>query len=159
MGRPSAGVAGIRPRPEDYLVALVVVDPEAKFLVATENGLGKRTAFDEYRTQGRGGKGIITMKVTEKTGKVVGALAVDEEDELMLMTTGGQSVRIRAAEVRETGRNAQGVKLVTLKKGELLQDIARVVSDDDEEGGEENDSGAPDSPEIEEPKDPTGEEE
>jgi len=159
MGRPSAGVAGIRPRPEDKLVALVVVDPEAKFLVASENGLGKRTAFEEYMTKGRGGKGMKTMNVTEKTGKVISALAVEESDELMLMTTGGQSVRIRAAEVRETGRAAQGVKLVTLKKGELLQDIARVVSDDEEEGGEENDSEAPDSPEIEEPKDPTGEEE
>ena len=78
----------------------------------------------------------------------------------MLMTTGGQSVRIRAAEVRETGRAAQGVKLVTLKKGELLQDIARVVSDDEEEGeGAETDSKTPDSPEIEETKDPAGEEE
>ena len=75
---------------------------------------------------------------------------VYEDDELMLMTTGGQSVRIRAAEVRETGRAAQGVKLVTLNKGELLQDIARVVSDDEENGS---------ANESEEPKDPTGEEE
>ena len=102
-------------------------------------GIGKRTPFDDYRVQSRGGKGIITMKVTEKTGEVVGALAVPEDDELMLMTTGGQSVRIRATEVRETGRNTQGVKLLTLADGELLQDIARVIPDDEEDGGDGED--------------------
>ena len=145
MGRPSAGVAGIRPRPEDKLVGLVVVDPEAKFLVASENGLGKRTAFEEYMTKGRGGKGMKTMNVTEKTGKVIGALAVKEEDELMLITTGGQSVRIKCDEVRETGRAAQGVKLVTLKQGELLQDIARVVSDEEDEPNAEDSEPAEES--------------
>ena len=86
---------------------------------------------------------MITMKCTEKTGRVVGAAAVEEEDELMLMTNGGQSIRIRVSEVRECGRNTQGVKLVTLSKGERLQAVARVMPDDetgndesDEEGGE-----------------------
>ena len=121
-------------------MGLALVNDEARLLVASENGIGKRTAFGDYRVQSRGGKGIITMKVTEKTGNVVGAVAVEEEDELMLMTTGGQSVRIRVAEVRETGRNAQGVKLVTLKKGENLQDIACVVPDAEEsEDMEESD--------------------
>ncbi len=95
--------------------------------------------------QSRGGKGIITMKVTGKTGKVVGAVAVEEEDELMLMTTGGQSIRIRVAEVRETGRNAQGVKLVALRGDEKLQDIAKVVSGEEET----EEAGAP-APEGEE---------
>ena len=78
------------------------------------------------------------MKVTEKTGHVVGAVAVEEDDELMLMTTGGQSIRIRCSEVRQTGRNAQGVRLVTLRGEEHLQDIARVLSGegDEEEAGE-----------------------
>ena len=132
MGRTAAGVAGIKPGQDDYLVGLALVNDEARLLVASENGIGKRTPFDDYRKQTRGGKGIITMKVTEKTGNVVRAVAVEEDDELMLMTTGGQSVRIRVTEVRETGRNAQGVKLVTLGKGEHLQDIARVVPDAEE---------------------------
>ena len=84
------------------------------------------------------------MKVTGKTGQVVGAVAVEEDDELMLMTTGGQSIRIRCSEVRETGRNAQGVKLVTLRGNEKLQDIAKVVAgDDDEEESEDSGEAAP----------------
>ena len=95
-------------------------------LVASENGLGKRTAFSSYRSLRRGGMGVKTLNVTDKTGKVVNAVAVTEQDELMLMTSSGQSIRIRAAEVRETGRNAQGVRLINLREGEALQDIARV---------------------------------
>ncbi|MEM9478565.1 MAG: DNA gyrase subunit A [Verrucomicrobiota bacterium] len=139
MGRNSKGVAGIRPRENDHCVALVIVDNEAQLLVASANGLGKRTAFEEYPTKGRGGKGMITMKVTDKTGPVVGALAVKEEDEMMLMTSGGQSVRTRVEEIRSTGRAAQGVKLIGLREGELLQDVAKVISDDvvEEEEAEE----------------------
>ncbi len=139
MGRPSAGVAGIKPREGDFLVALALAgDTNAQLLVASEKGLGKRTPFEEYPTKGRGGKGLITMKVTEKTGAVVGALAVTDEDELMLMTDAGQSVRIRCADVSVIGRNTQGVKLMNLKGEEKIQDIARVVSDDLED--EEEDS-------------------
>ncbi|MEM7145751.1 MAG: DNA gyrase subunit A [Verrucomicrobiota bacterium] len=147
MGRPSAGVAGIRPRPEDYVVALVVADDAASLLIASENGLGKRTPGAEYPTKGRGGKGVITMKVTEKTGTVVGGLMVEDGDEVMLMTSEGQSVRIRVSDVRPTGRNTQGVRLMNLAEGESIQDIARVVKDDavgdeeevgDDEDGEES---------------------
>ncbi|MGB2011202.1 MAG: DNA gyrase subunit A [Akkermansiaceae bacterium] len=138
MGRPSAGVAGVKPREGDFLVSLAIVSPDAKLLVASENGLGKRTAYEEYMSKGRGGKGMKTMNVTEKTGQVVGAISVTEEDELMLMTTDGQSIRIRCSDVRETGRAAQGVKLVTLKNGEKLQDIARVMPDDEEDDAEES---------------------
>jgi DNA gyrase subunit A len=150
MGRTSAGVAGIRPRAEDFLVALVVVDETAQLLVASENGLGKRTNFGEYRTKGRGGKGMITMKVTEKTGAVVNALAVTDEDELMLMTNSGQSVRIPVAEIRETGRSAQGVRLMNLNEGEKLQDLARVPKEDDvEEVEEPGDDDTPANPDPE----------
>lgn len=147
MGRNAAGVAGIKPVGGDVLVGLALVSDQSTLLVASENGIGKRTSFAEYRSQSRGGKGIITMKVTEKTGAVVGAVAVEEEDELMLMTTGGQSIRIRCSEIRETGRNAQGVKLVTLRGEERLQDIAKVVSGEDPEeaGGEEDNTAADDS--------------
>jgi DNA gyrase subunit A len=144
MGRTAAGVAGIKPVGNDVLVGLALVSDQSTLLVASENGIGKRTSFGEYRSQTRGGKGIITMKVTGKTGQVVGAVAVEEDDELMLMTTGGQSIRIRCSEVRETGRNAQGVKLVTLRGNEKLQDIAKVVAgDDDEEESEDSGEDAP----------------
>lgn len=144
MGRTAAGVAGIKPVGNDVLVGLALVSDQSTLLVASENGIGKRTSFGEYRSQTRGGKGIITMKVTGKTGQVVGAVAVEEDDELMLMTTGGQSIRIRCSEVRETGRNAQGVKLVTLRGNEKLQDIAKVVAgDDDEEESEDSGEAAP----------------
>ena len=144
MGRTAAGVAGIKPVGNDVLVGLALVSDQSTLLVASENGIGKRTSFGEYRSQTRGGKGIITMKVTGKTGQVVGAVAVEEDDELMLMTTGGQSIRIRCSEVRETGRNAQGVKLVTLRGNEKLPDIAKVVAgDDDEEESEDSGEAAP----------------
>ncbi len=101
-------------------------------LVAGENGIGKRTGFDEYRIQSRGGKGIITMKTGDRTGQVVGALTVHDHDEVMLITTGGQMVRIRVSEIREAGRNTMGVKLINLFENEKLQDIAPVVSQEEE---------------------------
>jgi DNA gyrase subunit A len=109
------------------------VEEGATLLVASENGIGKRSQFDEYRIQSRGGKGIITMKTTEKTGLVVEALVVREQYDVMLMTTSGQSVRIPVRQIREAGRNTQGVKLISLKEGELLQDIAIVIADGDAE--------------------------
>ena len=131
MGRNSAGVRGIKPREGDFVVGLAVVNDDARLLVASENGIGKRTPFGDYMAKNRGGVGMITMKCTEKTGQVIGATSVEEEDELMLMTDGGQSIRIRVSDVRECGRNTQGVKLVTLTKGEKLQAIARVMPDDE----------------------------
>ncbi|HEY2123543.1 MAG TPA: DNA gyrase C-terminal beta-propeller domain-containing protein [Chthoniobacterales bacterium] len=140
MGRNAVGVLGIRLEQGDEVVAIAKVISDAQLLVAGSNGIGKRTGFDEYRIQSRGGKGIITMKTGERTGDVVGALTVHDFDELMLITTGGQMVRIRVNEVREAGRNTMGVKLMDLREGETLQDIAPVVSQDegDEEGVDEN---------------------
>jgi len=128
QGRNTVGVWGIRPEKGDHVVALAIVSPAAMLLVAGENGIGKRTPFDDYRKQSRGGKGIITMKTGDKTGHVVGALTVTDNDELMLITTKGQMVRTPVKEIRETGRNAMGVKLLTLREGEKLQAIAPVVS-------------------------------
>ncbi len=144
MGRPAAGVRGITLSSDDAVVALAVVVPDATLLVAGENGIGKRTGFDEYRIQSRGGKGIITMKKTEKTGSVVGALTVQDHDEIMLITSGGQMVRIAVSDVRETGRNAQGVKLIDLDEGDQLQGIARVIDEGAEPNGAEatDESGA-----------------
>ena len=133
QGRNTVGVWGIRPEKNDHVVASAIVNPTAMLLVAGENGIGKRTPFDDYRKQSRGGKGIITMKTGDKTGNVVGALTVTDADELMLITTKGQLVRTRVKEIRETGRNAMGVKLLTLREGEKLQAIAPVVSQAEEE--------------------------
>ena len=133
QGRNTVGVWGIRPEKNDHVVASAIVNPTAMLLVAGEHGIGKRTPFDDYRKQSRGGKGIITMKTGDKTGNVVGALTVTDADELMLITTKGQLVRTRVKEIRETGRNAMGVKLLTLREGEKLQAIAPVVSEAEEE--------------------------
>ena len=133
QGRNTVGVWGIRPEKDDHVVATAIVDPNAMLLVAGENGIGKRTPFDDYRRQSRGGKGIITMKTGEKTGDVVGALTVRESDEMMLITNKGQMVRTRVKEIRETGRNTMGVKLMDLRNGEKLQAIAPVVSQAEEE--------------------------
>ena len=133
MGRNAVGVWGIRPVEGDEVVGIAKVVPDAMLLVAGSNGIGKRTGFDAYRRQSRGGKGIITMKTSDRTGDVIGALTVHESDEVMLITTGGQMVRIRVSEIREAGRNTMGVKLINLIEGEKLQDIAPVVSQDEME--------------------------
>jgi DNA gyrase subunit A len=143
MGRPAAGVRGINLEKNDAVVALAVVVRDATLLVAGQNGIGKRTPFDMvledgtvepvYRLQSRGGKGIITMKANEKTGAVVGALTVRDADEIMLITTGGQMVRIFVKDIREAGRNTQGVKLINLSEGDKLQAIAPVISEQQED--------------------------
>jgi DNA gyrase subunit A len=133
QGRNTVGVWGIRPEKKDHVVAIAIVDANSMLLVAGENGIGKRTPFDDYRRQSRGGKGIITMKTGEKTGDVVGALTVTDNDELMLITTKGQMVRTRVKEIRVVGRNTMGVKLMDLRGVEKLQAIAPVVSQAEEE--------------------------
>jgi DNA gyrase subunit A len=138
QGRDTVGVWGIRPDVDDYVVAAALVNKDSMLLVAGENGIGKRTPFDDasgpiYRIQSRGGKGVITMKTTDKTGGVAGALTVREADEIMLITNKGKMVRTKVAGIRETGRNAQGVILINMRENELLQAIAPVVSNDDDE--------------------------
>ena len=145
MGRAAAGVKGITLEPTDNVVALAVVVLDASLLVAGDNGIGKRTDFEEYlvqsesgpRRQSRGGKGRITMKVTERTGGVVGALTVRDADEIMLITAGGQMVRTFVKDIREAGRNTQGVKLINLAEGDKLQAIAPVISEQQEEAAAE----------------------
>ena len=142
MGRSAAGVRGIKLGKDDHVVALAIVSNDATLLVAGENGIGKRTVFDNYRVQSRGGKGIKTMKITNKTGKVVGGLTVHEGDEIMLITVGGQMVRTTTDGIRQTGRNAQGVRLVNLDENDRLQDIAPVITAEKEEeaGGNEEEA-------------------
>jgi DNA gyrase subunit A len=146
QGRDTVGVWGIRPESGDYVVGAALVDPNAMLLVAGENGLGKRTPFDDadgpvYRLQSRGGKGVITMKTNEKTGGVAGALTVRDAEELMLITNKGKMVRTKVAGIRVCGRNAQGVILINMREGEILSGIAPVVGD--EEDGEETGDAQP----------------
>jgi DNA gyrase subunit A len=136
QGRATVGVYGIRPEKKDKVVGVAVVDAKATLLVVGENGVGKRTSFEDYRSQTRGGKGIITMKTTDKTGLVAGAISVKETDEIMLITVKGQMVRTKVKDIRESGRNTQGVYIVRLQKGDRLQGVARVVETDDEEDAE-----------------------
>jgi DNA gyrase subunit A len=133
MGRAAGGVKGITLEKTDAVVAAAVVSSDCTLLVAGKNGIGKRTAFDEYRGQTRGGKGIITMKTGEKTGDVIGALSVTDQDDIMLITSAGQMVRTGVQHIREAGRNTMGVKLVNLDKGDQLTAIAPVIVDKDED--------------------------
>jgi len=151
MGRSASGVKGITLGKGDEVVALAVVVPDAALLVAGENGVGKRTAFDEYlvqsesgtRKQSRGGKGRITMKVGEKTGGVIGALTVREADEIMLITNHGQMVRTFVSHIREAGRNTMGVKLINLDADDKLQAIAPVISEQQEDAAVDDAGEAP----------------
>ena len=133
MGRSAAGVRGIRLVKEDHLVALAIVMNDATLLVAGEKGIGKRTLFGDYRVQARAGKGVKTMKITSRTGKIVGGLTVSDGDEIMLITVGGQMVRTSVDGIRQAGRNTQGVRLVNLDTNDRLQDIAPVITSDKEE--------------------------
>ena len=137
MGRSAVGVYGIDLADNDRVVAAAIVVTDSTLLVAGENGIGKRTPFDEYRIQTRGGKGIITMKTGDKTGGIVGALTVKEADDIMLITSGGQMVRTGVKDIREAGRNTMGVKLIDLEAPDKLQAIAPVVGEEPDDTAEE----------------------
>lgn len=133
MGRDTTGVKGIELRPGDAVVGMVVIKRDATLLVVTEKGLGKCSQIEDYRVQKRGGKGIITVNRTEKTGDVVALMEVLPEDEIMLITKHGVIIRSSVSQVRVTGRIAQGVKLVNLDDGDLVCAVARVIPDDGDE--------------------------
>ncbi len=146
QGRVSMGVRGIRIAENDFVVALAVATSGATLLIASENGIGKRSAFGDYRKTFRGGKGVKAMNVTDKSGPLIGAVTVTDADELMLMTSSGQSIRLRVSDIRETGRVTQGVKLLTLKGTEKLQDISIVIPDGDDSETSGNSSEIEDTP-------------
>jgi DNA gyrase subunit A len=132
MGRDTTGVKGIELRTGDNVVGMVVLKRDATILVVTELGMGKCSNLDEYRVQKRGGKGIITVNRTERTGDVVTVMEVLPEDEIMLITKQGIIIRSSVAQVRVTGRIAQGVKLVQLDQGDRVTAVARVVPEEAE---------------------------
>jgi DNA gyrase subunit A len=134
MGRTAAGVRGLRLRKSDVVVGMVVARPDSTLLVVAERGLGKRTDVEAYRFQHRGGSGVINLKTSAKTGQVVAVKAVQEDEQLMIITRNGVVNRQRVAEISVIGRATQGVKLVNLDEGDTVVDVARVVTD--EENGE-----------------------
>jgi len=139
MGRTTRGVRGMRINEGQQVLSLLVAENEQQtVLVATENGYGKRTALGDFRHSGRGTQGVIAIASSERNGKVVGAKLVSDEDEVMLITTGGVLIRTRVSEIRELGRATQGVTLISLDKGEKLAGLEKVVETDGEVEGEAN---------------------
>jgi DNA gyrase subunit A len=137
MGRVSRGVRGIALRDGDEVVSMDSASNGSQVLLVTENGYGKRTPVDSYRTQNRGGFGTRTVMRTEKTGDVVAARVVEPEHELMVSTFQGTLIRTTVAEIRETGRTAQGVRIIKLSDEDKVTAMARVIPEDDEEVAEE----------------------
>ncbi len=128
MGRQAAGVRGVKLQDGQRVVSLVVCQPGGDILTATENGYGKRTEMDEYRLSGRGGQGVISIHVNERNGKVVAAIQVKPEDEVMLISNKGTLVRVPVSEISVIGRNTQGVRLIQLGEGEALVSLERIAS-------------------------------
>ena len=130
--RAAGGVRAMTLKPGDIIQSADVIRDSASLLVVSEHGYGKRTALDEYRVQGRGGSGILTMNCTAKTGYIVGAEVVEDDDRLLVMTVNGKGIRLRVKEIRTTGRVAQGVKLIDLAAKDAVRSIARIVQEEDD---------------------------
>ncbi|CAM3863426.1 DNA gyrase subunit A [Castellaniella denitrificans] len=148
MGRTARGVRGMSLEDGQSVIALLVAEDETQsVLTATENGYGKRTSIVEYTRHGRGTKGMIAIQTSARNGKVVGAVLVKPDDEIMLITTGGVLVRTRVSEIREMGRATQGVTLINVDEDSLLSGVRRVVeSDADEDEDDETVDAGPESP-------------
>ncbi|HEV2083971.1 MAG TPA: DNA gyrase subunit A [Gemmatimonadales bacterium] len=140
MGRATTGVKGVELEKDDEVIGMVVVRRDATLLVVSEKGYGKRSELVDYRVQKRGGKGIITLKKTDKTGSIVALKEVIPDDELMMITRHGVIIRLPVDGIRVIGRNTQGVKVMNLDSGDAVVDVARVVKED-EGGVEEASSG------------------
>lgn len=140
MGRNASGVRGVRLESEtDEVIGVVIIDPESdqdeSILVVSEKGYGKRTLIDDYRITGRGGKGVKTLNITEKTGNLVGIRSVTDEDGLMIINKSGITIRMSVENLRLMGRATQGVKLINIKGEDSIASIAKVPRDDEDEEG------------------------
>jgi len=131
MGRGARGVRAINLRENDYVVGMEVLRTEASILTVTELGYGKRSPCDDYRIQSRGGSGIITLKIAEKNGPVVGVMQVTDQEDIMIVTDKGKVIRSQAKEIPTVGRNTQGVRLISLEKGEKVVSVAKLAEDDE----------------------------
>lgn len=137
MGRAARGVRGIKMSENQNVISLIVVKSDCTILTATENGYGKRTAVSDFPVKGRGGQGVIAIQTTERNGLVVGAVQVEDSDEVMLISDGGTLVRTRASEISVVGRNTQGVTLIQLGNEEKLVGVERIPEIDAKKGSEE----------------------
>lgn len=138
-GRFTQGVRGIRLAEGDYVIGMEALRPESAILTTSEKGMGKRSSIDDYRTIGRGGKGVINMKITDRTGDIVGINEVLDKDELIMMTAAGQMIRFRVSDLRVIGRATQGVRLLNLAEGDRIVAVSRTA--EEEENGEEGSEG------------------
>jgi DNA gyrase subunit A len=136
MGRATTGVRGIQLEGDDKVIEMVVVRRDSTLLVVSEKGMGKRSALGDYRVQKRGGKGIITLRRTEKTGSIVALKEVLPDDGLMMVTRNGVIIRVPVEGIRISGRNTQGVRVMNLDSGDTVMDVARVVEENEENGVE-----------------------
>jgi DNA gyrase subunit A len=132
MGRTARGVRGIRLRDGDFVIGAVVVKDDEKLMCVTEKGYGKKTDYADYRGQSRGGKGIFTYKLTDKTGKLAGIHGVNDDNDIMLITTGGVLIRMHTDEISTYGRQTQGVRLIKLNDGVNVYGFAKTERDEDE---------------------------
>ena len=133
MGRPAYGVRGISLSEGDEVVGMVVAngsDDPASLLTVCSNGYGKRTVLTEYRSQNRGGKGLIDIKTSDRNGHVVAIAKVSDADEVMITTTGGILIRTKVAEMREIGRNTQGVRLIRVEEGNTVSSLAKMPEEE-----------------------------
>ena len=142
MGRIASGVRAIKLDKDDEVVSMELVEPEQQLMVVTENGFGKRTPVEEYKIQVRGGKGLLTYDKAKfsKTGALIGAMVVDESDEILMINSDGIIIRIRASEVSILGRATQGVKIMKVDEGSKIVAIAKAIRDDEEEAEESSTS-------------------
>jgi DNA gyrase subunit A len=140
MGRVSRGVKGIKLRAKDVVVAMVVAEDDASLLTMCENGYGKRTSLDDYRSQKRGGIGLINIKTSERNGKVVTLMAVADQDDLMMISAGGIIIRTGLEQVRAIGRNTQGVRLIKLGEGDKLVAAEKIITEISNGNGDETSS-------------------
>jgi len=137
MGRASRGVRGIRLRSGDSVVGMVVAEEKAALLTVCEKGFGKRTGLDSYRPQSRGGIGLKNIKTTDRNGKVVALKAVQNKDDLMMITANGIIIRTGLDQIRSIGRNTQGVRMIKLKPGDKLVAVEKIAYEDVNEPGEQ----------------------
>jgi DNA gyrase subunit A len=131
MGRTATGVRGIKLGKDDVVIGMIVVRNATTLMVVTEKGFGKRSEIEDYRLTKRGGKGVITVKTSERNGKLIAMKEVNDNDELVIITTGGMVIRQSVAELRVMGRNTQGVRLIRLNEGDDIADIARVMPEEE----------------------------
>lgn len=137
MGRTATGVRGVRLGKDDVVIGMIVVRNATTLMVVTEKGFGKRSEIEDYRLTKRGGKGVITVKTSERNGKLIAMKEVNDSDELVIITTGGMVIRQSVAELRIMGRNTQGVRLIRLNEGDDIADIARVIPEEENGNGVE----------------------